>query len=198
MRISKNRVKQRQIAYTVELSEYDAEPPTRQWLFDDLPEKINPELEAVALYLVFGPWCGGELIVPQKMGPNTAAAIIRHAGVDFFPGPIEFYPKTLPRGSRAIRLFDSIEDAGPSAFVSLDSSEWNGTLRSTQTALVSSNTAVFSQLTGNQTARIAPMVLLADELDLGTIVFSDSVAAEASLLENLLSAVGLNISMLQD
>lgn len=193
MRISKNRNRQRQVAYTVELSEYDAEPPSRQWLFDDLPEKINPELEAVALYLVFGPWCGGELTVPQKMGPNTAAAIRRHAGFDFFPGPIEFYPKPLPRGNREMRLSDRVDHAGPSTLVSVSGAEWNGSLRSTASTLVSSNTVIFSQLQGIPTAAIAPAVLLADELNIGTILFSENLnAREECLLVELLQAVGLS------
>lgn len=199
MRISRSRNKHRQIAYTVELSEYDAEPPTRTWLLDELPDKINPELEAVALYLIFGSWCGGEFHVPQKMGPNTASAISRHAGMDFFPGPIEYYPKPLSRGSRAIRLVERIENAGPSTFVSLGSSDWNGSLRSSSAVLVSSNTPVFSRLQGSRHAKIAPLVLMADELDARTILFSDSEGGSVEGgLRGLLSAVGLNFSIQQD
>ena len=145
MRISRSRNKHRQIAYTVELSEYDAEPPTRTWLVDDLPEQINPELEAVALYLVFGRWCGGEFKVPQKMGPNTAAAISRHAAMDFFPEPLEYYPKPIFRGTRTIHVSTSLENAGSHELISLAGSEWNGSLKSTRAMIVSSNSSVFDQ-----------------------------------------------------
>ena len=111
MRISKIRNNHRQIAYTAELSEYDAEPPSRMWLLDELPEKINPELEAVALYLIFGNWCGGEFEVPQKMGPNTASAISNHAAMDFFPSPIEYYPKPIFRGTRSVTCLLYTSDA---------------------------------------------------------------------------------------
>lgn len=191
MRISKNRNKHRQIAYTAELTEYDAEPPARTWLLDELPEKINPELEAVALYLIFGSWCGGEFIVPQKMGPNTAAAISTYSGMDFFPGPIEYYPKPIFRGSNTVKVTDSLEEVGPKTLVVLSGSAWNGSLKSTSGLIVSTNADVFERIDEFPTAKLATSVLLAEELDLAEIVLDCGSSARAQGVSPLLRQVGI-------
>lgn len=195
MRISKSRNRHRQIAYTVELSEYDAEPPTRTWLLDELPDKVNPELEAVALYLIFGPWCGGEFIVPQKMGPNTASAISRHTGIDFFAGPIEFYPKPIFRGSQAITLKESLDGMGPSTLVLLSSSEWSGSLKSTSGLVLSTNTELFVDPKFSLGTRLAPAVLLAEELNLAEIEYACRPGERTAELAELLRQVGIRLRL---
>lgn len=195
MRISKSRNNQRQVAYTVELSEYDAEPPSRTWLVDELPGNINPELEAVALYLVFGPWCGGEFVVPQKMGPNTAASISNHAGVEFFPGPIEYYPKRLATGKHQIRLASEITAAGARTLVLLDMGEWNGSLRSMTSLVIASNTALFANANDNLPALIAPAVLLAEELSIMSLDVLGFIDPEDIQTEKpLLQAAGISLA----
>lgn len=194
MRISKVRTRSRQIAYRVELSEYDAQPPTRSWLLDELPEKINPELEAVALYLIFGSWCGGEFVVPQKMGPNTAAAISAHAGIDFFPGPIEYYPKPIFRGARSVTVSDNLADAGVDRLVVLNGSDWNGSLKSTSGLVVSTNADVFENSVGYPTGKVATSVLLAEELDLAEIVLDRQFGPGAYEIANLLKQVGITLN----
>lgn len=195
MRITKSRTKHRHVVYKVELSEYDAEPPTRTWLLDDLPEKINPELEAVALYLVFGKWCGGEFVVPQKMGPNTAAAISGHAKMDFFPAPIEFYPKPIFKGSRAVAVAETLDAAGPNTLTLLDGWDWNGSLRSSSAMLLSSNTSLFDTSRSSLAAKVAPAVLLAEELDLGEIAVDGVFDSNAAELADLLRQVGVNLNV---
>lgn len=193
MRISKSRNKHRQIAYTAELSEYDAEPPTRTWLLDGLHEKINPELEAVALYLIFGSWCGGEFVVPQKMGPNTAAAISAHAGIDFFPSPIEYYPKPIFRGSNAVTVTRCLENAGPDTLVVLSGAAWNGSLKSTSGLAVATNADVFETANTIPTASLAVAVLLAEELDMAEIMLDSDLGSGADELSTLLRQVGLTL-----
>lgn len=192
MRITKSRNKHRQIAYTAELSEYDAEPPSRDWLIDELPVQINPELEAVALYLVFGKWCGGDFTVPQKMGPNTAAAISRHAAMDFFPAPLEFYPKPIFRGTRTVHVSTSLEDATSHELVSLAGSEWNGSLKSTRAMVISSNSSAFDEDGSETLAHLAPALLLAEQLDLAEVVF-DVPARQCESLSFLLRQVGVSL-----
>lgn len=192
MRIIKSRNKHRQIAYTAELSEYDAEPPARTWLLDELSVQINPELEAVALYLIFGSWCGGEFVVPQKMGPNTAAAISAHAGMDFFPSPIEYYPKPIFRGSNTVNVTDRLEKAGPKTLVVLDDATWNGSLKSTSGLVVSTNAGIFNG--GLSAAMVATSVILAEELDLAQIILDRDMNAETGSVSNLLRQVGIKIS----
>ena len=195
MRISKSRNKRRQVAYTVELSEYDAEPPTRTWLLADLPDKINPELEAVALYLVFGRWCGGEFIVPQKMGPNTAAAITRHAGMDFFPNPIEYYPKPLMKGTKSITLSDHLSKIDRQSLVVLNSDSWNGSLKSTSSLIISTNANLFEQDEHKCYRRRAPALLLAEELDMAEVVVDGATSDGFEGLSALFRQVGISLSV---
>lgn len=194
MRISRRRTAHRQVEYAVELSEYDAEPPARTWLLDELPEKINPELEAVALYLIFGRWCGGEFVVPQKMGPNTAAAISAHAGMDFFPGPIEFYPKPILKGSRTVLLSTDLRDYEVGSLVSLESSGWSGSVKSPSSLVISSNTAIFAGMTPDGVPNLAVPVLLAEELDLAELRVKGSKIDNQDDLAGLLRQVGLSVS----
>lgn len=193
MRISKSRTVHRQVAYTVELSEYDAQPPANVWLLDGLPDKVNPELEAVALYLIFGSWCGGEFLVPQKMGPNTAAAITRHAGMDFFPGPIEYYPKPILRGSRMITVSEDLGKAGNNSLVLLGGSSWNGSLKSTSSLVLSSNTEIFSTEATSSITKLAPAVLLAEVLDVAEILMDFDLGEVDESVSNLLRQVGIAI-----
>ena len=56
----------------VELSEYDAVPPVQNIAYEASPLKLNPEVEAAALTLLFGRFSGGEMEFAHKVGPNTA------------------------------------------------------------------------------------------------------------------------------
>ncbi|GAA1184346.1 hypothetical protein GCM10009631_23400 [Corynebacterium glaucum] len=193
MKITKHKTKLRQVAYSVELSEYDAEPPSKSWVFDDLPWRVNPELEALALYMIFGPWCGGEFTVPQKFGPNTASLIAQHSGIAMFPGPIEFYPKALPLGTGLTHVSDSIRDIGPNSLVCLDSSEWNGSLRSTSSLVVASNTGFFRTSERDVRPLIAAAILLAGELDARTLKILPAFEAQLEPFQMLSSAAGLSL-----
>lgn len=164
MKISKARTKARQMGYTVELSEYDAEPPARAWLIDEFPDTVNPELEAMALYLIFGRWCGGEFTVPRKMGPNTAGAIARDSVAEMFCSPIEFYPKALPSGTNQINLTEDVAKAGRKTLVNVPSSDWNGSIRSTDAVVVASNSNVFKLDESDIRPLVAIGLLFADTL----------------------------------
>lgn len=195
MRIRKTRNKLRQTAYTAELSEYDAEPPARTWLLDEQPDKINPELEAVALYLIFGNWCGGEFHVPQKMGPNTAAAINRHAGMDFFPNPIEFYPKPIYRGGRTVRVTDSWSNPSEPSLVLLSGANWNGSIKSTSSLVLSTNSDLFKSGRGLNHL-LAPAVLLAEELNLAELLVDPAERlADLESYSDLLRQVGVAVNL---
>ncbi|MFH0413084.1 hypothetical protein ACG98H_13645 [Corynebacterium sp. L4756] len=76
--------------------------------FEATPFKINPEVEAVALTLLFGRFSGGEMEFAHKVGPNTAKAIQRYLEPTMgFITPIEYYPKPLPLGTETIRVDES-------------------------------------------------------------------------------------------
>lgn len=181
--------------YRAELSEYDAEPPVREWIIDEAPIKINPDLEAVALYLIFGPWCGGEFTVPQKMSPNTAAAVSRHAGHDFFCTPIEYYPKKLPGGENSLTISDDIADLTPNSLISLFSAEWNGGLRSTNSAIVVNNGSLFGVEHGASNSVLAVGLLFVEDLAASTIFLASARPVEQKY-QSLLREIGINLAPL--
>lgn len=174
MKISRKRTSTRQTCFRADLTTYDAEPPTRELLIDELPEQINPEREAVALYLIFGPWSGGEFVTPRLMGPNTAAAIARDAAFDFFPGPIEYYPKPLIAGTRTVTVSTSLAETQPDTFISLPASQFNGSLRSPSTIAVANNSDMF-QLDEHD---VRPLVGIA-------MLFAESLSADVLNLPGL-------------
>lgn len=178
--------------YRAELSEYDAEPPVREWIIDNAPIKINPDLEAVALYLIFGPWCGGEFTVPNKMSPNTAAAVSRHAGFDFFCSPIEYYPKRLPGGNNSLLVTEDLADLTRNTIVSIFSGEWNGAIRSTDSAVIANNGSLFGAGPDRENSVLAIGVLLADELAASTISFKSDTDVSVKSQE-LLREIGLKL-----
>lgn len=192
MKITRTLDALKRTTYHAELSEYDAEPPAREWILDDLPLKVNPELEAIALYLIFGPWCGGEFVVPNKMGPNTAAAIARDAQHDFFCSPIEYYPKALLRGSGTLFASERPADLGPGTVVSLNSADWNGSVRSTSSAAVAHNGAFFTTRTNDLRPRLALAILLADELGASRILV-EADCPQWTRYQGLIREVGLNL-----
>lgn len=174
MKISKARTKSRQLGYTVELSEYDAEPPARAWLIDEAPDFINPELEAMALYLIFGHWCGGEFEVPRKMGPNTATAIAHDSITEMFCGPIEFYPKALPLGKGCLNVTTNLGQSGNHTLVGVPSSSWNGSVRSTNSIVVASNSDVFQLADDDARPLVALSLLFVETLNADEIRLIDS------------------------
>lgn len=194
MRISKSRNKRRQVAYTVELSEYDAEPPSREWLLDEFPNQVNPELEAVALYLLFGPWCGGEFVVPQKMSPNTASAIGRDAVNEMFVGPVGYYPKPLPSGARSVRIVGELSEVGEDTFLSLASDEWNGGLRSTNSLVLTSNSHVFGLNANDVRVSLAPALLLAEQLDARQFEYAFDSDDQVARLQTLLREIRISLT----
>lgn len=182
--------------YRAELSEYDAEPPVREWILDDAPLQVNPDLEAIALYLIFGPWCGGEFAVPNKMSPNTAAAISRHAGFDFFCSPIEYYPKRLPGGNSSLTISENVSDFNVNTLVSLFSGEWNGKLRSPNSAVVVNNGSLFTVGPKDSNALLAVGLLFADELSASTILLVAENPAEHKY-QSLLREIGIELTVQQ-
>lgn len=193
MRISKSRNKFRQVEYKVELSEYDAEPPSKEWLLDDLPDRVNPELEAVALYLLFGPWCGGELIFPQEISPNTASAIARDAVEDIFIDPIGYYPKALPSGAKSVRIVGEFSEIEANTFYSLAAGEWNGSLKSTNSLVLTSNSHVFGLKNNDARVSLAPALLLAEALDAGQFEYAFDSNEQVARLRALLREIRIGL-----
>lgn len=187
------------------LGEYDATPPVDALLLDRAPRTLNPERQAIAAYLAFSPWVSGELQLPQRLGPNTAAAIERDlAHVQVRPTPVEYYPKPLEVGLREISVvFDELGHSGSGAFINVvRASEWAGSMRGLQSIAVSSNAfaldAAASSVTTSIRARLAVAVLFAGELSADVLLLSEDLAlpdAELDSLRSLLLAARLGLEL---
>lgn len=192
-----------QIGFHTELQEYDAVPPAESLLLDHAPASMNPEREAIAAYLAFGHWTSGDLQLPHRLGPNTAAAIehdMRHVAVR--PSPVEYYPKPLEFGLREVHVgFDA--DAvrnDVSSIAVLPASEWSGALRGLKSLAIASNAFVFDIAASKDTtqgirSRLAVAVLFAGDLSADTLVVNANGVPEAERerLTALLLAVRLGI-----
>lgn len=191
-----------QVGFHAELQEYDADPPVESLLLDHAPVAMNPEREAIAAYLAFGHWSSGDLQLPHRLGPNTAAAIerdIRHVAVR--PGPIEYYPKPLELGIREVHVgFDAsyVRD-DPATIAVLPGSGWTGALRTLRSIAISSNAFALDMAASQDfaaiRARLAVAVLFAADISADTLVLtaSDLPETERSRIRELLLAVRLGV-----
>lgn len=195
MKFEKCRTKTRQLHYVVSLSEYDAEPPVRALQIDEAPNTVNPEIEAMALYLIFGSWCGGEFHVAQKVGPNTASTMAEDSTVDFFVSPLEYYPKKLPQGTKNIRVSDSFADFGKNTFLSLSSSDWNGSVRSTDALAVATNAMMFMKSKSDYEPILGLALLYAETMSADTLEVPRSWFDTSTFtrLQSLLGAVRVGL-----
>lgn len=192
-----------QVGFHTELQEYDAVPPAESLLMDHAPTSMNLEREAMAAYLAFGHWTSGDLQLPHRLGPNTAAAIeadMKH--VPIRPSPVEYYPKPLELGIREVHVgFDSghVRNDVPSIAV-LPASEWSGSLRGLTSLSIASNAFVFDRAVSTDStvgirARLAIAVLFAGDLSADTLVVNGEYISdvERARLTALLLAVRLGI-----
>lgn len=186
-----------------QLGEYDATPPVDALLLDRAPRTLNPERQAIAAYLAFSPWLSGDLQLPQKLGPNTAAAIERDlAHVQVRPSPVEYYPKPLEVGLREVSVVvDQLGHNGSGAFINvLRTSEWAGSMRGLQSIAVSSNAFTLDAAASTESpsirARLAVAVLFAGELSADILRLAADPAitdAEVDSLRSLLLAARLGL-----
>lgn len=203
MRITWKGTNYGQVGFHTELQEYDAVPPTDSLVMDRAPATVNFEREAIAAYLAFGHWTSGDLQLPHRLGPNTAAAIeadMKHVAVR--PGPIEYYPKPLEVGLRDVHVgFDAthVRSDIPSLAV-LPSSEWAGGLRGLSSMTVASNAFVFDKATSSSDfeeirSRLAVAVLFAGDLSADRLIINGEKISlsERERLSALLLAVRLGI-----
>lgn len=185
-----------QTGYEVELSEYDSLPPSRHLLTHGLPVNIDADREALALYLVFGPWCGGEFFVPKGMSPHTSATITRDSfPVPFQPQPIAFAPKALPSGNHPVHVsFDPSDSGKDHSITILPNHTWLGCLRSSQSLTLGSNAFVFQHEADDLLPLVGVCILYAESLNVDSLVLPTSFASEQlSRLSTLLSAVNIGL-----
>lgn len=178
-----------------ELSEYDAVPPVLNIAYEATPLKLNPEVEAAAITLLFGRFSGGEMEFAHKVGPNTAKAIQRYLEPTIgFISPIEYYPKALPLGSQqtVVKEDDAFNPDG-SAFISLRSDQFNGAIKSQRAMAVASNSFVLKQDADDIRPALASAMLFAEDLEVETFVVPESTIPNFEEIRRLLSAVRINL-----
>ena len=184
--------------YEVELSDYDSLPPNRYLLAYDLPSTIDADREAIALYLVFGPWCGGEFFVPKEISPHTSATITRDSlTVPFQPQPIAFAPKALPSGKNVVHISLDPRGGGKhNSITILPNHTWLGCLRSPHSLTLSSNAFVFQQEDNDFVPLLGVCVLYAEFLDVDSLVLPPVFDTDQfSRLSSLLSSVNLGLAL---
>ena len=196
MKISRLPSQSRRTGYEVRLSEYDGIPPSKVLFTDGLPATIDADREAIALYLIFRSWCGGEFSVVDGMSPHTASTIARDAfPVELQPQPIQFSPKALPRGRNTIHL-----NSNPSAISEdhtitvLPNHTWSGYLRSPRSFAVGTNAFAFQRDSSDYAPLIGIAVLYSEFLNVDKITVPSEI--DRSLLRRvsaLLSSVNLEI-----
>lgn len=186
-----------------QLGEYDATPPVDALLLDRAPRTLNPERQAIAAYLAFSPWVSGDFTLPQRLGPNTAAAIERDLEhVQVRPAPVEYYPKPLEVGIREVSVVvDQMGHRGSGAFINvLRASEWAGSIRGLQSIAVASNAFALDAASSTDLesvrARLAVAVLFAGDLSADSLALPDRPdlpASEREALRSLLLAARLGL-----
>lgn len=180
------------------LSDYDGTPPAEALLLDHKPTHSNPDRVAVAAYLAFGRWCGGELTLPSKISPATASAIAFDAHpLHTLCQPIEYYPKALPIGQHRITLSLGlpIDDERPT-ICDLPAHRWNGSLRSLSSVAVGSNSFLFRQSENDVRPILAVGLLFAEDVSADVLILETAVEpSELTRLRALLSAVRLGLEV---
>ena len=187
--------------YEAVLSEYDSSPPSNKIIIDELPEKIDPNREAIALYLIFGQWVGSDFAVPQWMSPHTGETIARAASpITVNPTPFEYYPKGLPIGNRDLFCTDSVEFTNEKPTVSvLPAHSWSGALRSFDSLMISSNAFAFQEGTEDVAPLVGIAVLFAEDLNADCICVRTSLTeTEESRIAELLSSVRLGFKVIEE
>lgn len=206
MRISWKSTLFGQFGFHAELQEYDATPPIGSLLMDKAPASMNLEREALAGYLAFGPWVSGDLHLPHKLGPNTAAAIENDMSlVTVRPSPIEYYPKPLEIGLREVAVgFDPTFISAIPSIAVLQASEWSGSIRGLQSVAVASNAFALDSMASESfagiRARLAVAVLFAGDVSADVLVVhspSSLPEPEKDRLTRLLLAVRLGVRFVE-
>ena len=179
-----------------ELSEYDAIPPIQNIAYEASPLKINPEVEAAAITLLFGRFSGGELEFAHKVGPNTAKAIQRYVEPTIgFVTPIEYYPKPLPLGTMETTVREgNATELQESTFSSLRSDQYNGALKTQRSMAVANNSFLLKSNVNDIRPALASAMLFAEDLEVESFVVPEGTISNFEEVQRLLSAVRINLS----
>ena len=187
--------------------DYDGVPPISALLIDERPKVLSPDREAVAGALVFGRYAAGTFEFPRKFSPAVASAIEVYCGGSWVsPGPIEYYPKALPEGSRRAVLqsggsLDRLA-SGPDGAVNfsvLRSDTYSGALLSLGAFAIASNAWLHGELGGGLERLTVPLAvggLFAEDLLIDEFFLPATVGwstEEESAIRRLLGACRLGL-----
>lgn len=186
-----------QFTLTVERDGYDAFPPVMEFTADHAPKFKNPEREAIASTLLFGPWVGGEFEYVQKIGPNTVAEIRRFCEpLNVSCQPMEYYPKHLPQGNERATLSNELGVQASRYIVDLPSDKYNGAIRTHHALAVATNSFMLKQHSADMRPSLAVAVLFAEDFNVDTLVVNAGLdQAELQRYQALLSAARLGLEV---
>lgn len=179
-----------------ERSEYDALPSSSTLFFDAEPASLNPDVEAIALTLLFGRYSGGEMRFTRKVSPATAVAIQRYLQpVRVFPEPIEYAPRGLPTHLGNIEVWEHTEVApAENQFISMRSDAANGALNLHSVLAISNNSFLFKQNVSDHLPALASALLFADDLAAGTFSVPSNTISDFDDVRGLLAAVRIELT----
>ena len=189
-------------ALTATPEEYDAHPPLPALIVDGAPRRLDPDRLALAAYLAFGRWTGGDLALPEQgVSPAVAEAIEDDARpVRVRPSPVQYEPRALVRGEAEVAVSTSlpVESAAGPRIAVVPSTVAEGRLRTGDATVVASNAFLFDaavEPVQSFRAHLAVAVLFAEDhvaagLRLPAAVVDD---AEMALLRFLLRGVNLSL-----
>lgn len=194
--------------YNIDSAQYHGIPSYRNFWLDSSPKAIHPDRLAIAAFLLFGSYMSGPTQFPKKFSPAVETAMQRALdGVHSTLGPVEYYPKALPIGSRTIDVSwtdlhqsRGTERGGTAYFRVERSDHYSGALRSMQGLVVASNAWIHGQ-SGSALSQLLPYiaaaVLFAEDLEGDTIRIPQITAdaSERSTIIDLLGSVRLGFGM---
>lgn len=202
MKFQTDRNNQGQYRISVTLGDYDAQPPATEFTADHAPKIVSPDRFAVAVTLLFSSWCGGEMIFPQPIGPNTVSEIRKFLHpVSAHCSPIGFYPKPIPEGSRTTVAYRAKQNlaAFPTRqpyLLDLPTDKYNGSVRTHSSLQVATNAFLFADNAQNEVESLLGVaVLFAEDFDIDRFALSESPSErEARRISSLLSSVRLGLA----
>lgn len=185
-------------------AEYDGHPTPTSLRLDHSPTAVNPGRLAVAAVLAFRPYVSGSLELPKPVSPEVAAALRSVlAPTEVFPGPVQFHPKALPQGTGELLV---VPDGGrvpagrPGSQLHLVSAAAHvGCRVDKDRTTVATNAGQLVPRTADELDRCLPFVaaavLLAEDLDVGTLTLPVPGGRRRTAVGRLLEAVGLRLDV---
>lgn len=183
--------------------EYDGVPPIDRLSFDRGPLIVQDDVLALAGFLAFAPYCSGPVSLPRSVSAELAREMQRFLDPVWVQAtPVEFEARRAPQGDGFAYLSTEpgIGAVLPNVwgqprnvtFRLLDSSEWTGSLMTSDQLHVGSNATVLGKLGPRQYAALPSVgaaLLYMESFKCSTLVLPDDMILDARVWERLSSLI---------